>query len=82
MYTSTKVWSFKIKIDTIVLPDNAIVTIDIPFYYELNDETVKYVGTKGKITFNGEEVNIYETPSLIMSDTALISTDTKIPVFL
>ena len=38
---------------------DAIVTIDIPFYYELNDETVKYVGTKGKITFNGEDVEIY-----------------------
>ena len=57
---------------------DAIVTIDIPFYYELNDETVKYVGTKGKITFNGEDVEIYETPSLIMSDTALISTDTDV----
>jgi hypothetical protein len=34
MYTSTKVWSFKIKIDTIVLPDNAIVTIDI----KINDQ--------------------------------------------
>lgn len=57
---------------------DAIVTIDIPFYYELNDEIVKYVGTKGKITFNGEDVEIYETPSLIMSDTALISTDTDV----
>ena len=57
---------------------DAIVTIDIPFYYELNDETVKYVGTKGKITFNGEDVEIYQTPSLIISDTALISTDTDV----
>ena len=57
---------------------DAIVTIDIPFYYELNDETVKYVGTKGKITFNGEDVEIYQTPSLIISDTALLSTDTDV----
>lgn len=57
---------------------DGIVTIDIPFYYELNDETVKYVGTKGKITFNGEDVDIYETPSLILSDTALLSTDTDV----
>ena len=57
---------------------DAIVTIDIPFYYELNDENVKYVGTKGKITFNGEDVEIYETPSLIISDTALLSTDTDV----
>ena len=57
---------------------DAIVTIDIPFYYELNDETVKYVGTKGKITFNGENVEIYQTPSLIISDTALLSTDTDV----
>ena len=57
---------------------DAIVTIDIPFYYELNDETVKYVGTKGKITFNSEDVEIYQTPSLIISDTALLSTDTDV----
>ena len=33
-YTSTKVWSFNIKIDEVVLPANALVTMDI----KINDE--------------------------------------------
>ena len=35
VYTSTKLWSFKIKINEIILPVNAFVTIDI----KINEET-------------------------------------------
>ena len=54
------------------------VTIKTPFYYELNGEKVKYEGTRGKITFEGEEVELLDTPSIILEDTALISTKSRV----
>ncbi|MBR4145855.1 MAG: N-acetylmuramoyl-L-alanine amidase [Lachnospiraceae bacterium] len=54
------------------------VTIKTPFYYELNGEKVKYEGTRGKITFEGEEVELLDTPSIILEDTALLSTKSRV----
>lgn len=52
------------------------VTIKTPFYYsaEGDEELKKYTGTRGKITFEGEEVDLKDTPSMIFNDTALLST--------
>ena len=54
------------------------VYVNIPFYYEIDGETIKYVGTKGKITFEGEEVELYDAPSIIINDTALINSGSDI----
>lgn len=57
---------------------SSTVTIKTPFYYELDGEKVKYEGTRGKITFEGENVELLDTPSIILNDTALISTKSRI----
>ena len=58
--------------------DAGEVTMDIPFTYVLNGETINYTGTRGRIMFNGESVDFHDAPSLIMSDTAMISTESDL----
>lgn len=60
--------------------DSATSTVKIktPFYYELDGEKIKYEGTRGKITFEGENVELLDTPSIILEDTALISTKSRV----
>ena len=59
---------------------DATVTIKTPFYYsaEGEEELKKYTGTRGKITFEGEEVDLKDTPSMIFNDTALLSTRSRL----
>ncbi|MBR3484525.1 MAG: N-acetylmuramoyl-L-alanine amidase [Lachnospiraceae bacterium] len=57
---------------------SSTVTIKTPFYYELDGEKIKYEGTRGKITFEGENVELLDTPSIILEDTALISTRSRV----
>ncbi|MBR4776707.1 MAG: N-acetylmuramoyl-L-alanine amidase [Lachnospiraceae bacterium] len=59
---------------------DATVTIKTPFYYsaEGDEELKKYTGTRGKITYEGEEVDLKDTPSLIFNDTALLSTRSRL----
>ena len=58
--------------------DTGTVSVNIPFSYEADGETIRYWGTKGKITFDGEDVELYGAPSLIISDTALINADSDL----
>ncbi|MCR5205094.1 MAG: N-acetylmuramoyl-L-alanine amidase [Lachnospiraceae bacterium] len=53
--------------------ETSTVSIRVPFYYEKNGEYIRYMGTKGKITFEGENIELYDVPSIIIEDTALIN---------
>ncbi|MBR4816510.1 MAG: N-acetylmuramoyl-L-alanine amidase [Lachnospiraceae bacterium] len=59
---------------------DSTVTIKTPFYYsaEGDEELKKYTGTRGKITYEGEAVDLKDTPSLIFNDTAMLSTRSRL----